>query len=81
MINKFDTFYAEFVEINHDVQLFWEQTEQPESGRVLGEDDEASILNFTPTLCFANIDTATILFMYCTLPPFKWVRCITFNQE
>jgi hypothetical protein len=66
MINKFDAFHAEFVESNHDVQLFWEQT-IPEGGYVLGDDGESSVLNFTPTLCFPNLDTASILFMYCTL--------------
>lgn len=64
MVNRFDTFYAEFLELNHDVLLFWEQTE-PEGGFVLSDDGEPSVLHFTPTLCFPDLDTASILFMYC----------------
>lgn len=69
MIKTFDAFYAEFVESNRDVQLFWEQT-KPEGGYVLGDDGESSVLSFAPSLCFPNLDTASILFMYCTLPSF-----------
>lgn len=65
MVNRFDTFLAEFTEMTDDVLLFWEQIE-PDSGYVVGDDGESSVLNFTPSLCFPNLDTASILFMYCT---------------
>lgn len=64
MINKFDTFYAEFLELNRDSLLFWEQTES-DGSFVLSDDGEPSVLQFTPTLWFPDLDTASILFMYC----------------
>lgn len=65
LIHRFDVFYYDFAKLYEGAQLFWEQ-EEPESGYVVEDrDGTSSILIFKPTLGFSDLDTASMLFMYC----------------
>ena len=68
LINKFDEFYIMFMKPNDGTQLFWEKN-QIQAGYVEdGDDESTSVLSFKPQLCFTDLDTASILFMYCKSP-------------
>ena len=65
LIHKFDEFYARFIDSHNGVSLFWEQ-HHPLVGHIESDDEEtSSVLSFDPDLCFADLDIASILFMYC----------------
>lgn len=67
LIKQFDSYHEEFFESCDGSPAFWEGCES-QGGYVEGEGiRRTSALIFEPTLSFADLDTASILFMNCKL--------------
>lgn len=67
LIKKFDAYNTEFLETYDNSPAFWEDCGS-QGGHVEAEDGKtSSALLFEPTLCFPDLDTASILVMNCKL--------------